>query len=133
MSLVSTEQAGTATVEPEKQVTPAAPAPAERKRTRPSTDARPKRQPPHAVILHNDPVNGFGYVVGVLRRIFRYGTARAFTLTLRAHLTGRAAVWTGPLEVAELKADQLRSAGPDPNMVRRGAGPLGVSVEPLPG
>lgn len=107
--------------------------PARREKARPATaDPRAKPQPPYAVILHNDPINGFGYVIGVLRKVFRYGGLRAFTLTLRAHLTGRAAVWVGPLEVAELKADQLRSAGPDPNMVDRGAGPLGVSIEPVP-
>jgi ATP-dependent Clp protease adaptor protein ClpS len=123
--------AESATVDPasDQQV---APKPAERKRTRPATNTRPKPQPPYAIILHNDPINGFDFVIGVLRKVFRYGGLRAFRLTLRAHLSGRAAVWVGPLEVAELKADQIRSAGPDPRKVEVGAGPLGVSLEPLP-
>jgi ATP-dependent Clp protease adaptor protein ClpS len=111
----------------------APPEPAARKQTRPATNTKPKPQPPYAVILHNDPINGFEYVIGVLRKVFRYGGMRAFVLTLRAHLTGRSAVWIGPLEVAELKADQIRSAGPDPKKIKSGAGPLGVSIEPIPG
>ena len=116
----------------ETPVEEATPKPALRKKPRPTTDTKPKQQPPYAVILHNDPINGFEYVIGVLRRIFRYCGMRAFVLTLRAHLTGRSAVWIGPFEVAELKADQIRSAGPDPKKVSAGAGPLGVSLEPLP-
>ena len=49
---------------------------------------------------------------------------------LEAHEKGRSVVWTGALEVAELKADQIRSCGPDPAMKARGAQPLAVSVEP---
>jgi ATP-dependent Clp protease adaptor protein ClpS len=84
-------------------------------------------------VLHNDDINGFDYVVGVLRKVFNYGRLKAFWLTLKAHVTGRSIVWAGSLEVAELKADQLRSCGPDPNKKHRGAPLLGVSVEPLPG
>jgi ATP-dependent Clp protease adaptor protein ClpS len=83
-------------------------------------------------VLHNDDINGFEYVVAVLRQVFNYGQLKVFWLTLKAHVTGRSVVWTSSLEVAELKADQLRLCGPDPNKKHRGAPPLGVSVEPLP-
>ena len=95
--------------------------------------ARTKPLPPHAVVLHNDPVNGFGHVITTLRKVFGYGEGKAFLLTLRAHLTGKSVVWTGSLEVAELKAEQVRGCGPDPRMLHRGAARLRVSVEPLPG
>lgn len=91
-----------------------------------------KRQPPYAVVLHNDDLNGFDHVIDVLRKVFNYDYPKAFQLTLEAHNTGRSIVWTGSLEVAELKADQVRSCGPDPNAKSQGAPPLGVSVEPLP-
>jgi ATP-dependent Clp protease adaptor protein ClpS len=94
---------------------------------------KPKQQPPYAVILHNDDINGFDYVVGVLQKVFHYSRTKAFWLTLKAHVGGQSVVWLGGLEVAELKADQLRSCGPDPTMKHRGAPTLGVSVEPLPG
>jgi ATP-dependent Clp protease adaptor protein ClpS len=102
--------------------------------TAPATRAEPKskRQPPYAVVLHNDDLNGFDYVVGVLRKVFHYGRLKALSLTLQAHFKGRSIVWSGSLEVAELKADQLRSCGPDPKAKDRGAPSLGVSVEPLP-
>jgi ATP-dependent Clp protease adaptor protein ClpS len=66
-------------------------------------------------------------------KIFDYGGPKAFLLTLRAHLSGRSIVWSGPKEVAEFRADQIRSAGPDPSKKKDGAGPLSTSIEPLPG
>ena len=46
---------------------------------------KPKRQPPYAVILFNDDINGFDFVVGVLRKVFHYGLVKAFKLTITAH------------------------------------------------
>jgi ATP-dependent Clp protease adaptor protein ClpS len=120
---------GQQTEQLERQEAP--PEPAREKKTRPTTAARPRTQPPHAVVLHNDPVNEFDYVVGVLRKVFRYGGGKAFWLTLKAHVTGRCVVWTGVLEVAELKAQQVRDCGPDPR--KPNAPPLNATTEPLPG
>jgi ATP-dependent Clp protease adaptor protein ClpS len=108
------------------------PEPIVRPRTRRRRRSKAKRQPPHAVVLHNDDVNGADHVVVSLRKVFNYGLTKAIGLMLQAHVTGRSIVWTGTLELAELKADQLRSCGPDPNMRDRGALPLRVSIEPLP-
>ena len=98
----------------------------------PETDAetRTRRQPPYAVILHNDDVNGMEFVVSVLRKIFGYSVEKCVELMLEAHEKGKAAVWVGALEVAELKADQIRSCGPDPQQKAKGAATLGVTVEP---
>ena len=98
----------------------------------PETDAetRTRRQPPYAVILHNDDLNGMPFVIGVLRKVFGYGVVKCIRLMLEAHQKGRAVVWVGALEVAELKADQVRSCGADPLAAPRGAQPLAVSVEP---
>ena len=116
-----------------------APAPVEvvpERRERPATNPREqtqtKRQPPYAVILHNDDLNSFEFVIGVLRKVFNYGRLRAFWLTFKVHCAGRGVIWSGTLEVAELKAEQVRSCGPDPNG-KRGALPLKVNVEALPG
>ena len=35
-------------------------------------------------------------------------------------------------EVAEFNAEQIHSCGPDPRQIKAGAGPLSVSLEPLP-
>lgn len=93
------------------------------------TETRTRRQPPYAVILHNDDSNSMDFVVMVLRKVFGYTVEKCVELMLEAHEKGRAAVWVGALEVAELKADQIRSFGADP-FVKKGGHPLGVSVEP---
>jgi len=105
-----------------------------RARTTPSPrdEKAPKRQPPYAVVLHNDDLNGFDFVIAVLRKVFLYDYLKAHRLTLQAHEGGRSVVWSGSLEVAELKADQIRSCGADPRMSSRGALPLRVTIEPLP-
>ncbi|MEQ8849825.1 ATP-dependent Clp protease adaptor ClpS [Botrimarina sp.] len=104
-----------------------------RPKRRPESSPRPKRQPPHAVVLHNDELNSMPFVVSVLQKVFGYERAKAVDLMLGAHDTGRAIVWSGTKELAELKAEQVESCGPDPIAATRGAGPLRVSVEPLPG
>ena len=107
----------------------APPEPAKKEKTKPSSTTRPKRQPPYAVVLHNDPVNDFEYVVRVLQKVFRYGGGKCFWLTLRAHVTGRCIVWTGSLEVAELKVQQVNDCGPDPT--KPNAPPIKTTAEPL--
>lgn len=95
-------------------------------------DTKPKRQPPYAVVLHNDDYNGMEFVVRSLRKVFHYGRIKAMRLMWQAHVSGRCIVWTGMLEVAELKADQLRSCGADPSMKAFGASTLSVTIEALP-
>jgi ATP-dependent Clp protease adaptor protein ClpS len=116
---------------PAKEVITAEPPAAEE--TTPERRSKPKKQPPYAVILHNDNFNGFDYVVSVLRKVFNYGRPKAFQLTMAAHTSGRSIVWSGVLELAELKADQIRSCGPDPVAKANGALTLRVTVEALPG
>lgn len=95
------------------------------------TRNRTERQPPYAVILHNDDINTMDWVIVVLRKVFGYSATKCVQLMLEAHTTGRAITWVGAMEVAELKADQVISCGPDPNQADRGAEPLRVTVEPV--
>lgn len=95
------------------------------------TETRTERQPPYAVVLHNDDLNTIGFVVAVLRKVFGFSLETAMQHTMEAHESGRSIVWTGTLEVAELKADQIHSCGADPFAAAAGAQPLGVTVEPL--
>ena len=96
------------------------------------TSPQTKNQPPYAVVLHNDDINRFEWVIGVLTAVLRCGGVKAFWLVLKAHVGGRAIVWSGTLEVAEFKAEQIRAVGPDPHKVSVCARPLQTSVEPLP-
>ena len=92
-------------------------------------DARTKQLPPFAVVLHNDDVNTMPFVVAVLQKVFGYSVEECIDRMFEAHDQGRAVVWVGPQEVAELKADQVHSCGPDPARRDAGALPLGVTVE----
>lgn len=102
--------------------------------TRPETDSetRTRRVPPYNVILENDDHHTFEFVVAVLTKALGYSVERSLQLTLQAHTSGRAIVWTGPCEVAELKAEQIRTFH-EVSASNRKLGPLGVSVEPAPG
>lgn len=93
------------------------------------TAERTGRQPPYAVLLHNDDENTMDFVIGVLRKVFGYPREKCVMLMMEAHTKGKSVVWCGSLEVAELKADQIHSCGADPE--RKGAEPLRVTIEPM--
>lgn len=83
------------------------------KPARPDPQKKPKRQPPYAVILHNDDYHTFQYVIDPLMKLFAYPLEKAFQLTNQVHTQGKSIVWSGTLELAELKRDQVRGFGPD--------------------
>jgi ATP-dependent Clp protease adaptor protein ClpS len=93
------------------------------------SETKTRRQPPYAVILHNDDHNTQIYVMLVLRKVFGYEAEKCYELMMEAHEKGRAVVWVGAMEVAELKADQIHSCGADPLVSK--SQPLGVTVEPV--
>jgi ATP-dependent Clp protease adaptor protein ClpS len=103
------------------------------RRTRPAADPRPhsRRLPPYAVIVLNDEVHTFPYVIETLQKVFGYGWFKAMLLTVKIHTRGRASVWTGPLEVAEFKRERIVGFGPDVYALRRVEFPLGCEIEPL--
>ncbi|BAM02611.1 ATP-dependent Clp protease adaptor ClpS [Phycisphaera mikurensis] len=109
---------------------PSAPAPP----TASPAAREPATLPPHVLVLHNDEQNTLGYVVDVLRRVLGLSASRAWRLARVTHRRGRCAVWAGHRELAELKAVQVRAAGPDPGVVALGdpCRPLRVSVERAP-
>ena len=86
---------------------------------------KPKQQPPYAVVLFNDEEHTFQYVVETLTKVFGYPEEKSFSLTLQIHNDGRGIVWSGSREVAELKRDQIRSAGPDFYATKKVDFPLG--------
>jgi ATP-dependent Clp protease adaptor protein ClpS len=101
-----------------------------RKNVQEETEVR--KIPPFNVILENDDVHSFEFVVEVLSKALGYNKERSVQLTLQAHLTGRAVVWTGPKEVAELKADQIRTFHEIRPSDSLPLGPLGCTIEPAP-
>ncbi len=102
------------------------------KPARPDPESKPKRQPSYAIILHNDDQHTFQYVIDVLMKLFAYPVEKAFVLTNQVHTQGKSLVWSGKLELAELKRDQIRGFGPDMYAMQKVEFPLGVTIEPLP-
>ena len=106
--------------------------PKQKKKDKTKDHRRTKKQPPYVVIVENDEYHTFPYVTEVLQRICGHNLSRAYELTCQVHFGGRAAVWTGSLEVAELKRDQIRGYGPDIYARTTVKFPLGATIEPLP-
>jgi ATP-dependent Clp protease adaptor protein ClpS len=92
-------------------------------------ETRTRQIPPYHVILENDDHHSFEFVVEVLRKALGFNEQKSFLLTSEAHTKGRAVVWTGTKEVAELKVEQIRSFH-EIRLDGRKLGPLGVTIEP---
>lgn len=105
-------------------------APVKRKKKR--TNKRPRVQPPYAVIVLNDDLHSFPYVIETFQKVFGYSAEKATMFAMVIHFAGRALVWSGTRELAELKLEQIRGAGPDIYASTRVEFPLGAYIEPLP-
>lgn len=116
----------------EKQAAVAAPpAPKAEPGKRPAA-TKPKPQKPWAVIVDNDDFHTYEYVVELLQKVCNHDFPTAFTLTKQIDLEGKAVVWSGVLEVAELKRDQIRGFGTDFYASKPVKFPLGVRIEQMP-
>lgn len=102
-----------------------------KKRAKPDK-TKPKRLPPYAVIVENDDLHTFDYVMQTFQKVFGYNIEKCFLLAYQIHTQGQALVWSGSKEVAELKVDLIRSAGPDFYASKPVEFPLGVRMEPMP-
>jgi ATP-dependent Clp protease adaptor protein ClpS len=63
------------------------------------------------VVVWDDPVNLMDYVVFVFRELFGYDEPKATKLMLAVHNDGKAAVYSGPREQAELNVQRLHGYG----------------------
>lgn len=123
------QESNVAVAEPSEA--PAAPAP--KPRTKPADPKnKPKFLPPYAVVVLNDDDHTFEYVIDALCKVCGHPVEKAFKLAEQIDRTGRAIVWTGSFEVAELKRDQIRGMGPDVYAKLPVTYALGVMLEPLP-
>jgi ATP-dependent Clp protease adaptor protein ClpS len=103
--------------------------------TKPKTreETKTHQVPPYNLILENDDDHSFEFVMGVLIKALGYTVERSFELTRQAHQQGRAVVWTGPKEVAELKLEQVLTFHEIRESDGRKLGPVGCVIEPAPG
>jgi len=64
---------------------------------------------PWLVVIHDDPVNMMDYVTIVIQKVLGYSKEKARNLMLKVHNDGKAIVWTGNKEKAELYVQQLHT------------------------
>ncbi|HAN81677.1 MAG TPA: ATP-dependent Clp protease adapter ClpS [Verrucomicrobiales bacterium] len=69
-----------------------------------------KSDKPWQVVVLDDPVNLMEYVSRVLTNIFGFSREKAEELMMAVHQKGRAVVWSGNREKAEMYVNQLHSA-----------------------
>lgn len=59
------------------------------------------------VLVFDDPVNLMDYVTKVFQKVFGYPKEKAEDLMMTVHTAGKALVWSGAREPAELYVQQL--------------------------
>ena len=74
------------------------------------SQTREKISEPWQVVVLDDPVNLMEYVSRILIRIFGYSREKADALMMDVHTKGKAIVWSGGREKAEMYVNQLHSA-----------------------
>ncbi|MDM8521096.1 ATP-dependent Clp protease adaptor ClpS [Anaerolineales bacterium HSG6] len=79
---------------------------------------------PYRVIIHNDSVTTFEFVINTLVRIFEQSFARATKLAFETHYKGNAYIATMPLEEAKTKVFKAQYSA------RQSGFPLVFTIEP---
>lgn len=92
-------------------------------------DKKERRQPPYHVVLLNDDDHTFDYVIRMCQMLFGRPVERGSVLAKQVDEEGRSILWTGPLEVAELKRDLIHAFGADP-LIPRCQGSMTAEIEP---
>ena len=93
------------------------------------SDSKPKRQPPYHVILLNDDDHTVDYVVALCQKVFGYPVEKGLQIAAEVHFKKRCILWTGSLEVAELKQEQIHSLGKD-ELINHCQGSMTATIEP---
>jgi len=68
---------------------------------------------PWHVVLLDDNMHTYDYVIEMLCKIFRYSVEKAFAMAVEVDTRKRVIVATCHLEVAELRQQQIHEYGPD--------------------
>ena len=98
-------------------------------KTQNKRDEKTQRQPPYHVVLLNDDDHTPQYVIQLCRKLFGYSMERGLQIAHEVHNQKRCILWTGALEVAEFKQEQIHAIGKDP-LVARCQGSMSAVVEP---
>ena len=94
-------------------------------------DRKPSKQPRYNVVLWDDTDHTFDYVIRMMKNLFGYPEERGYQLAKEVDASGKAICLTTTKEHAELKRDQIRAFGKDPQS-SRSKGSMFASIEPVP-
>lgn len=72
--------------------------------------------PQYNVVLLNDDTHSYAYVIEMLSELFKIDKNKAKELATKVDHNGQVVVFTGPMEHAEFKRDQIIEYGPDCSM-----------------
>lgn len=100
-----------------------------RPKNKAKNEKKSRRLPPYNVILMNDDDHTVQYVVAMCQKVFGFPTEKGLLVAKDVHFNGRAIVFTGTLELAELKQEQIHGFGPDP-MISKCKGSMTAAIEP---
>jgi ATP-dependent Clp protease adaptor protein ClpS len=98
---------------------------------RTKTVDKPKKEPNYHVIIWNDEVHTYAYVIELLMTLFGHSFEKAYEITKEVDLRGKGIAWTCHMELAELKRDQILAYGADWRM-QESEGPIRATIEPAP-
>jgi ATP-dependent Clp protease adaptor protein ClpS len=98
----------------------------------PETTEETRLQPPYHVVLMNDDDHTYEYVIEMLGKLFGHSRELAYQMAFEVDHAGRAIVFTGALERAELKRDQIHAYGKDWR-IPRCAGSMSAIIEAAEG
>lgn len=101
-----------------------------KKKSEEKNASKPRRVPRYRVVLWNDDDHTFQYVVTMMKKIFGYDKPRGMMIACGVHACGKTPVAVLPLEVAELRRDQIRQFGPDP-LVEDCVASMFATIEPI--
>ncbi|MDR2170159.1 MAG: ATP-dependent Clp protease adaptor ClpS [Planctomycetaceae bacterium] len=102
-----------------------------RPKNKPENKSQEEKEPRFNVILWNDDVHTFEYVIVMLQALFGFPPVAGLKLANEVHFTGRAIVFTSSLTEAEIKRDQILAFGPD-IFCDDSTGPLIATLEKAP-
>ena len=103
--------------------------PREKKKKREEKEERTLRIPKYHVVLFDDDVHTYDYVIEMLMKLFGHSEAKAFQMAQEVDRSGRVIVDTTTKERAELKRDQIHAYGPDWR-IEYFPGSMSATIEP---
>jgi ATP-dependent Clp protease adaptor protein ClpS len=115
------QESSTAVAEPKAKVAP-----------RQDPRQKPKAMPPFNVVLIDDQMHTYAYVIEMLRNVFGYNDPKGYAMAREVDTRGRVIIYTAHKELAELKRDQVTDFGPDVRMAASTRG-MNAVIEPAEG